>query len=73
MILPLFYLGRALDFATEIDHFVGHNCDLQALELDPDDWAAISLVAGWLKAFQSAITEMSKIKEPMILTVHAIF
>ena len=66
-------LGRALDFAEEIDDFVGRSCDLRALELDKDDWAAISQVARWLKAFRSATTEMSKMKEPMLSTVHAIF
>jgi hypothetical protein len=66
-------LGRALDFTVEIDDFIGCNRDLRALELDPDDWAAISQVAGWLKVFRSATTEMSKTKEPMLSTVHAIF
>ena len=66
-------LGRALDFAGEIDDFIGRNHDLRALELDDKDWAAISLVAGWLKAFRSATTEMSKTKEPMLSTVLAIF
>ena len=65
--------GQALDFAKEIDDFVGHNHDLRALELDPNDWEAISQVAGWLKAFRCATTEMSKMKEPMLLTVHASF
>jgi hypothetical protein len=65
--------GRALDFMAEIDDFVGRNRDLRALELDSNDWAAISQVAGWLKAFRSAMTEMSKTKEPMLSTVHAIF
>jgi hypothetical protein len=37
------------------------------------DWEAISLVAGWLKAFRSATTEMSRTSKPMISTVHAIF
>ena len=53
--------------------FVGRNRDLRALELDQNDWVAISQVAGWLKAFRSATTEMSKMKEPMLSTVHAIF
>jgi hypothetical protein len=30
-------------------------------------------VASWLKAFRSATTEMSRTKEPMLSTVHAIF
>lgn len=66
-------LGRALDFSTEIDAFAGSNRDLHGLELDKNDWEAISLVANWLKAFRSATTEMSRTKRPMISTVHAIF
>lgn len=62
-----------MDFTKEIDDFVGRHRDLRALELDPDDWAAISQVAGWLKAFRSATTDMSKTKEPMLSTVHAVF
>jgi hypothetical protein len=65
--------GRALDFQKEVDDFVGLHRDLRALELDTADWEAISQVAGWLKAFRSATTEMSKTKEPMLSTVHAIF
>ena len=73
LIFSPYLLGRALDFAKEIDDFVGRNRDLRALELDSDDWEAVSQVAGWLKAFRSATTEMSKTKEPMLSTVHAIF
>jgi len=66
-------LGWALDFSKEIDSFAGRNQDLHHLELDEDDWEAISQVAGWLKAFRSATTEMSRTKKPKISTVHAIF
>lgn len=62
-----------MDFKREIDDFVGRHRDLRALELDTDDWEAISQVAAWLKAFRSATTQMSKTKEPMLSTVHAIF
>ena len=62
-----------MDFTREIDDLVGRHRDLQVLELDSDDWAAISQVAGWLKAFCSATTDMSKTKEPMLSTVHAVF
>ena len=72
-ILILSSLGWALDFSGEINDFVGRNRDLWALELDQNDWVAIYQVAGWLKAFRSATTEMSKMKEPMLSTVHAIF
>ena len=70
---PSCLLGQALDFTKEIDNFVGHNHDLQALEFDSDDWTAISHVAAWLKAFHSTTTEMSKMKEPLLSMVHAIF
>ena len=67
------HIGHALDFAKEIDDFVGCHQDLHALELDVADWSAICLVAGWLKVFDSATTDMSKTKEPMLSTIHAIF
>jgi hypothetical protein len=66
-------LGQALDYSKDIDDFIGHHCNLQALELDADDWEAISQVAEWLKAFCSVTTQMSKMKEPMLSTVYAIF
>jgi len=66
-------IGRALDFAKEINDFVGRHRDLRALELNAADWSAIRLITGWLKAFHSATTDMSKMKEPMLSTVHAIF
>jgi len=62
-----------LDFSKEIDDFVGCHRDLRALELDPADWDAISQVSGWLEYFRAATTEMSRTKEPMLSTVHAIF
>ena len=67
------HIGCALDFAKEIDDIIGNHRDLRALELDTADWSAICLVAGWLKAFHSATTDMSNTKEPMFSTVHAIF
>lgn len=69
MIFP----GRALDYSKEIDAYTGSNRDLRGLELEAADWEAISLVTGWLKAFRSATTEMSRTKKPMVSTVHAIF
>ncbi|KAF9551876.1 hypothetical protein CPC08DRAFT_614221, partial [Agrocybe pediades] len=62
-----------LDFQKEIDAFAGSNRDLRGLELYANNWEAITLVCGWLKAFQSATTDMSKTKKPMLSTVHAIF
>jgi hypothetical protein len=83
IILPLFivtliislehHLGRALRFARDIDDFVARHRDLRALELDADDWAAIAQVEEWLNAFRSATNQMSKTKEPMLSTVHAVF
>jgi hypothetical protein len=67
------HLGWALDLAKDIDDFVGHHCDLQALELNTDDWEAIAQVSAWLNAFRSATTQMSKTKELMLSMVHVVF
>jgi hypothetical protein len=53
-------LGWALDYSKDIDNFIGHHHNLRALELDVDNWEAISQVAEWLKAFFSVTTQMSK-------------
>ena len=65
--------GRALDFQTEIDDFVFQNEDLANLALTEAEWASITQMAGWLKAFRSATTQMSTTKQPMLSTAHAIF
>lgn len=65
--------GRALEFQKDIDDYVGRNRDLRSLELAEDEWAAIAQVAGWLKAFRSATTQMSASKQPMLSTTLAIF
>ena len=65
--------GRALDYHETIDAFVSRNKDLHALELSKTDWESIDLVASWLKSFQSATTEMSATKVPMLSITHAIF
>jgi sulfur relay (sulfurtransferase) DsrC/TusE family protein len=49
------------------------NKELHTLELSNADWEAIKLVASWLKSFQSATTEMSTTKVPMLSMMHAIF
>ncbi len=66
-------VGHALDFQNEIDHFIGLNRDLQSLELDKDEWAAIASVAEWLMAFHSVTTQMSTSRVSMLSTMHAIF
>ncbi len=66
-------LGHALDYHDTIDSFVSRNKDLHALELSNTDWESIKLVAAWLKSFQSATTEMSATKVPMLSTKHVIF
>ena len=65
--------GRALDFLTEIDDFIFQNEDLRNLALTEAEWDSITQVAGWLKAFRSATTQMSTTKQPMLSTAHAIF
>ncbi|KAJ6489402.1 hypothetical protein DFH09DRAFT_948153, partial [Mycena vulgaris] len=42
-------------------------------ELTSDEWKALEMVTGWLKAFRSATTQMSATKQPMLSTTHAIF
>ena len=65
--------GQALDFLTEIDDFIFQNEDLATLALTEVEWESITQVAGWLKAFRSATTQMSTTKQPMLSTAHAIF
>ncbi|KAH9044094.1 hypothetical protein EDB83DRAFT_2204473, partial [Lactarius deliciosus] len=43
------------------------------LALTEAEWGSITQVAGWLKAFRSATTQMSTTKQPMLSTAHAIF
>ena len=71
--MVLWNVGRTLDYCDTIDSFVSRNKDLHALELSNADWESIKLVALWLKSFQSATTEMSTTKYPMLSTTHAIF
>lgn len=66
-------MRRALDFRTEIDDFIFQNEDLANLALSEAEWGSITQVAGWLKAFRSATTQMSTTKESMLSTSHAIF
>jgi hypothetical protein len=46
---------------------------LANLALTEAEWESITQVAGWLKAFRSATTQMSTTKQPMLSTAHAIF
>jgi hypothetical protein len=64
---------RALNFLAEIDDFIFQNEDLRNLALTEAEWESITQVAGWLKAFRSATTQMSTTKQPMLSTAHAIF
>jgi len=66
-------IGRVLDFQVEIDDFIFQNEDLRNLALTDAEWESITQVAGWLKAFRSATTQMSMTKQPMLSTAHAIF
>ena len=66
-------IERALDFMAEIDDFIFQNEDLCSLALTEAEWESITQVAGWLKAFRSATTQMSTIKQPMLSTAHTIF
>jgi len=65
--------GCALQFQKEIDDFIGHNCDLQSLELDEEERVMIVQVADWLMVFWSAMTQMSTLKMSMLSITHANF
>ena len=66
-------LGQALDYCTVLDDFVAKNRDLHRHELQDKDWVSITLVAKWLKSFQSAMTQISTTKCLMLSWTHAIF
>jgi hypothetical protein len=57
----------------QIDDFIFQNEDLSNLVLTKAEWESIMQVAGWLKVFWSATTQMSMTKQSMLSTAHAIF
>jgi len=65
--------GRALDYREVIDTYVAHYHDLRNYELSEVDWEGIALVAGWLKSFRSATTQMSAMHHTTLSSTHAIF
>jgi hypothetical protein len=65
--------GRALDYCEVIDTYVARYYDLHDYELSDNDWEGITLVAGWLKSFHSATTQMSATCHPTLSSTHAIF
>ena len=65
--------GRALDHHLIIDDFVAKTRDLRQFEMTTEDWEATVLVTSWLKSFQSATTQMSTTKQPMLSSTHAIY
>ena len=62
--------GWALDYCEVIDTYVACYCDLHDYELSDDDWKWIALVAGWLKSFHSATTQMLATHHPMLSSTH---
>jgi hypothetical protein len=66
-------IGRALDYRKVIDDFVAKTRELRQYELTAEDWSAIQIVCGWLKAFRSATTQMSTTKQSMLSSTQAIF
>lgn len=65
--------GRALDYREVIDTYVACYRDLHNYELSKEDWEGITHVAGWLKSFHSATTQMSATHHPTLSSTHAIF
>ena len=66
-------LERALLYKIQLSSFVVVNRELRPLELTDEEWDGIILVAGWLRYFRDATTEMSATKRPMLSHTHAIF
>jgi hypothetical protein len=62
-----------MDYRAVLNDFVAKNRELRKHELQDEDWEAIALVAQWPKSFQSATTQMSTTKCPMLSSTHAIF
>ncbi|KAK0467393.1 hypothetical protein IW261DRAFT_1346390 [Armillaria novae-zelandiae] len=63
-----------LDYHDIVDEFVSSIRDFWDEELlMQDDWHAIELVTGWLKAFCVATTDMSTTRRPMLSPTHTIF
>ncbi|KAK0498189.1 hypothetical protein EDD18DRAFT_1350819 [Armillaria luteobubalina] len=63
-----------LDYHDIVNEFVSSIHDFQDEELlMQDDWHAIELVMGWLKAFHVATTDMSTTWHPMLSMMHTIF
>jgi hypothetical protein len=65
--------GRALQHREAINTFIYRHEDLIQFRLTEEDWRAIDMVTRWLKSFQSATTQMSASKTPMLSSTHAIF
>ncbi|KIJ41802.1 hypothetical protein M422DRAFT_171816, partial [Sphaerobolus stellatus SS14] len=65
-------LTLSLDYRSEIDSFVAKNKDIRQYELAANDWDAIALATGWLKAFRSATTQMSATKHTTYSSQHAV-
>jgi len=62
-----------MDYHSVLDDFIAKNKEICKHELQDEDWEAIALVAQWLKSFQSATTQISTMKCPMLSWTHAMF
>ncbi|KAF8223679.1 hypothetical protein L208DRAFT_1315686, partial [Tricholoma matsutake] len=63
----------ALQHREAINTYIYRHEDLIQNCLTKQDWRAIKMVTCWLKSFQSATTQMSATKNPMLSSTHAIF
>lgn len=66
-------LGRALQYREAVNAYIYRHEDLIQYRLTDEDWKAIEMVTRWLNLFQSATTQMSSTKTPMLSWTHAIF
>ncbi|KAI9508995.1 hypothetical protein F5148DRAFT_953255, partial [Russula earlei] len=63
----------SLQHHEAINTYIYQHEDLIQHRLTKQDWRVIEMVTCWLKSFQSATTQMSAKKKPMISSTHTIF
>ncbi|KAL4258188.1 Zinc finger BED domain-containing [Pleurotus pulmonarius] len=66
-------LRRALDHKDCLNDWVDSQREIRHLEIEPDAWSSVALLADWLQAFRDATNGMSSTSFPMLSTIHATF
>lgn len=56
-----------------MNDWVDSQREIRHLEIEPDEWSSVALLADWLQAFRDATNGMSSTSFPMLSTIHATF